>query len=110
MRPLGNHVEPPLRGELGPTLGNQATIRRSDAGGDLTHFRGGRHLEVHAGGEDAAQELHVPRLDMAPVFSQMQGDEIRPRLLRDQGRLDGLGIAGPPGLADGGDVVDVDPE
>ena len=44
---------------------------------------------------------------MAPILAQMDGNEVRPGRLRHERSLDRIGIAGPPGLAQGRDVVHV---
>jgi hypothetical protein len=47
---------------------------------------------------------------MAAILAQVQGDAIRPGLLGDEGRLNRLGVARTPRLANSGNVIDVHPE
>ena len=47
-------------------------------------------------------------LDVPAIFAQMDGDAVRaPKMGLGRGP-DGIGLPRPPGLADGGHVVDVD--
>ena len=55
--------------------------------------------------------LHVPLLDVAAVFAQVQGDAVRAGLFRDSmAAWTGIGIAGAARLAQRRDVIDIDAE
>ena len=56
----------------------------------------------------AQQDFDVARLDVAPVLAQVHGDAVGARLLGDQRRRHGIGIARVARLAQGRDVIDVD--
>jgi hypothetical protein len=45
---IRRHLEAALGGDLGAILGNEAAVMRPDADGDLQHFVGQPHLEIHA--------------------------------------------------------------
>ncbi len=71
------------------------------------HALAHRHLEVEAGGDGLPQQAHIALLDVAPILAQVHGDAVGAAEL-SQGRSgDGIGFAPAPGLAHGGDMVDV---
>ena len=56
------------------------------------------------------QSFEVVILDMATILAQVHGNTVSAGILRHQGGDDWIGIVGAPGLPQGGDVVNVDPE
>ena len=78
--------------------------------GDGAHFLGGGHFQVKAGSLGPADELHVPVLDMASVFAQMDDDGVGSGQFGQMGCGDGLGFDAHAGLAKGGHVIDIDGE
>ena len=75
---------------------------------EVEHFARGRHFQVHARGEQAAQRAHVALLDMAAVLAQVQRDVVGAGLFGDQRGLHGIGIARAALLAQRRHVIDVD--
>ena len=75
---------------------------------ELDHRVRHGHLEIHARLHGAQQHVDVARLDVAPVFAQMHRDAVGARLLGDQSRRHGIGIARVARLAQCRDVIDVD--
>ena len=53
---------------------------------------------------------HVGVLDVAAVFAQVHGDAVGTAQVGLDGRPHGIGLPGAAGLAQGGNVVDVDAE
>ena len=66
------------------------------------------HLQIHAGIQRLAQDTHVAIGDVATVFTQMDGNAVRPSLLGDKRRLNRIRIRRAARVAQGGNVVDVD--
>ncbi len=104
------NIKPTFSGQLLTPLRDETAIGRPNAAGDGGHLRGDGHLQVHPRLQKIAQHLDIAILDMAPVFAQMQGDRVRPCLFSEQSGLNRFGIAGPARLAQGGDMIDIDPE
>ncbi len=62
------------------------------------------------GADGFAEDADVAVLDVAAVFPQVDGDAVGSGEFGEGGGVDGVGLDGAAGLADGGDVVDVDAE
>ena len=107
---LGDDVQAALGGELLAPLRDQAAVGGTHPAGDGDHCRGRRQLQVHARLQGVAEQLDVALLDVPAVLPQVQGDAVGPGLLGHQGGLNRLRVTGTAGLANGRDVVDVDPE
>src|SRR5439155_26379157 len=103
-------IETTLGGELLAPLGHEAGVLGANAEREGHHRVGHRHLEVQLDAQPAAELLHVPLLDVAPVLAQVHGDAVRARGLGVQRRRDGVRVVDPARLPEGGDVVDVDAE
>jgi hypothetical protein len=110
LRKIRGDIQTALGRQLFTTLGDQAAIGRPHSRGDLAHLRGRGHFQIHAGLQDAAEQIDIALLNMATILAQMQRDRIGTGLLGDQGRLDRLRITGAARPTDGGDVIDVDAE
>ncbi|MNF77262.1 hypothetical protein D3C84_594030 [compost metagenome] len=82
-------------------------MRRADALGELHHFLGDTHFEVHAGLQHVLEQQNVALLNVPTVFAQVHGDAVGARLFRVQCCLDRVRVTGAPGLTQGGNVVDV---
>src|SRR5690606_30772325 len=105
---MAQNVQTAFGGQLGPMLGHQADIVRLDAAGDVQHLRGDGAFQIHAGAQNRPHIEDIGVLDVAPVFAQMQGDQVRPGVFCPQGGLDGIGISGETLLAQRCNVVDID--
>src|SRR4029079_3189498 len=77
---------------------------------DAAHLLGRRHLEVQLATHRLAQARDVVVLDVPAIAALVARDARASRSLGELRRLDRVGIAGAPGLAQGGDVIDVDRE
>ena len=87
--------------------------RQQSAGrvqGDFEHGIGHRHLQIDAGLDGLLHDLQVAFLYVAAVFAQVNGDAVGAGALGGQRGRDGVRIARPPRLAQGGHVIDVDPQ
>ena len=82
---------------------------RFDVAGDAHHFVGDRHLKIHAGMNGVAQNPHVAVGDVTAIFTQVHGNAVCARLLRDKRGLYRIGIVCATCVTYGGDVIDVDP-
>ncbi len=107
---LAGDVEAALGGQFLAALGDQAAMRRPDLLGEGEHFLGDPHLEVHPRLQHFLEHPHVAFLDMPAVLAQVHGDTVGAGFLGVQGGLHRVRIAGAPGLAQGGDVIDVHAE
>ena len=105
---LRGDVEAAFGRELLAPLRHQAAIGGPVLDRELDHRVRHGHLEIDARLHGAQQDVDVARLNVAPVFAQVHGDAVRARLLGDQSRRDGVGIARVARLAQCRDVIDVD--
>ncbi len=107
---LAVHVEAAFGGDFLTALGNEHHQLRLDVAGDLDHFIGRGHFEIEFDVGELDEAAHIIVLDVPTVFTQMHSDAVGPTEVGFDGGPDGVGLVGSPGLADGGDVVDVDAE
>ena len=104
------HVEPALGGLLLALLRHQAAGMRHVAQRDGQHLVGGGHLEVERPGQLALEPGDVGIGDVAAILAQVRGDAVGARLHGQVRGAQRIGMAAAAGVADGGDVVDVDAE
>jgi hypothetical protein len=107
---LSGDVESAFGGDFFAFFGDEGDVVGLDAEGDRDHFVGGGHFQIQVVTDGLAQDLDVAVLDVATVFAQVDGDAIGSREFNDRGGGDGVGFDGAAGLADRGDMVDVDAE
>jgi hypothetical protein len=74
---------------------------------DIDHFPGCRHFEIERLVDLRLQARDVIIPNMPAIFAKMGGDAVAARCDRKLGRTHGIGMAPTAGVADGGDVVDV---
>ncbi len=72
------------------------------------HFFRQRHFKVQARADGVFDGKHIRVFDVAAVFAQVHGNQIRTVRFGNQCRLHGAGISRAARIADGSDVVDVD--
>jgi len=87
---------------------NEADDVGADGEGRGFHLGGGGHLDGELRLDRLPQHPEVALVDVATVAAQMGGDPGRAGLLGDQGGQDGLGFGRPPGLAQAGEMIDVE--
>ena len=105
---LPGDVEAAFRRQLLAAFRHQAAVGRPMLDGKLDHRVRHGHLEIDARLHGAQQQLDVARLDVAPVLAQVHRDAVGARLLGNQRRRDGIGIARVARLTQCRDVIDVD--
>ena len=103
-------IEAALGGLLFATLGHERHLVRRDVSRELDHLVGRGHLEVQERLDRASQNLHVPVLNVTPVFPEMNRDAVGARVLREHGRFDWIRIQRAARLPERGHVIDVDVE
>ena len=81
---------------------------RAEAQRDVEHRLGRRHLEIERLPDRGLEPPHVVVVDVATVLAQVSGDPVGARLDGEERRAHGIGRCAAAGVADGGDVVDVD--
>ena len=104
---LPDHVQATFCRDFLTTLGHQTDMLWCCAGDDVQHLVGDRSLEVQRHGDMGLEPLDIFVTDVAPVFTQMEGDDVRARFdgqLRCRNRVR---KAPATGIAHGGDMVDV---
>jgi hypothetical protein len=84
---LTTHIEAAFRRQLLPFFRHEATVRWPHSCGDVKHFIGDRHFEVHVCAHDLLDGLEVAILNMAAIFPQMERNAVGACLLRDIGGL-----------------------
>jgi hypothetical protein len=105
-----SHIQAALGGDFLARFRHQAAILRQHLLRDADHLLGHRHFQIHAGLQRLAHDRDVPILDVPPILAQVQGDAVRARLLRQQRRIQGIGIAPAARLAQGRHVIDIHAE
>ena len=78
--------------------------------GNRQHFLGRRHFEVEWEVGRGLNALEIGIADMSTVFAQMRGDAIAAHRGHDFRRPHRIGMIASARVADGGDVVDIDPQ
>ena len=107
---LAGGVEAALGGALLAPLRHDAGGVRPVAQRDRQHLVGRRHLQVERQRDRVAQPLDVAVADVPAVLAQMRGDAVGAGGGGDRGGAQRVGMVAAAGVADGGDVVDVDAE
>ena len=74
---------------------------------DADHFIGHRHFKIHAGLQRFTHHGHVAILDVAAVLAQMQRNAVGAGFFCEQGRVQGIRIAGAARLAQRRHMIDV---
>ena len=92
---------------FGPPLGHERDLVGPRLDRDRHDRRLDGHLQVKPGPDGLAEDMQVAVLDMAAIFAEMDRDPVRPRQLGQNRRPDRVRLIAAPGLAEGGDVVDV---
>jgi len=104
---LANDIEPPLGGDFSPFFGHEGDLVRRAIPGKGRNFRVNRHFQIERHLHGFPQNPHIPFLDMPPVFPQMNGNQIGPTQLGQGGPPHGIGLHGPPGLTQRGNMIDI---
>ena len=107
---LAGYIQAAFGGQFLAGFRHQANVGRANAFGKRQHLFGHAHLEVHPRLQHLFEDANIAFLDMPAVFAQVHGNAIGTGLLGVQGGLDRVRITGATGLAQGGDVIDVDTE
>ncbi len=108
--PRAGDVESALGGDLLAAFRDERGLIRADVGRNVDHFVIAGQLEIQGDGDRFPQQADVAILDVAAVLAEMKCDPVGPAELGQGGGPDRIGLVGLAGLADGGDVVDVDPK
>ncbi|MNI59707.1 hypothetical protein D3C73_1148830 [compost metagenome] len=101
------HFQAPFGGELSALFGHQANVLRFDGAGNFKHFRRDRAFQVHPCAQLRTNRVHVRVLDMAPVFTQMQRDEVGAGVFRAQRGGHRVRVHRMALLPQGGNVIDI---
>jgi len=107
---LADHVQPALGGEFLAPLGHQAAGVRPSGKRDPQHLVGGGHLEIERLVDLGLQPRHVLVADVPTILAQMGRDAIGARPDRQLRPAHRVRIAAAPGVAQGGDMIDIDAE
>ena len=78
---LGTHIQASFSRHLLAPFGHKSHHVGPDPQGDGLHGIRGGHLQVEAGANGGAQQLHIPILNVSAVLPQVNGDAIRPAQL-----------------------------
>ena len=107
---LPGYVQPALGRDLLTTLGHERGGLRLERGGERDHLIRGRHLQVEFDMHQLGKPANIIVVNMASILAQMHGDRIRAAELRFARGPDRVRLVGPPGLADGRHMVEIDAE
>ncbi len=91
--------------EFGKNLGQHLRLDRE---GDADHFLRGCHLQIELGLYHFPEEMDIPVLHVAPVFSQVSDASVRAGHLHDPGCCDRIWIFHTPRLPERCNVIDID--
>ena len=105
--PLADHVQAPLGRQLGPTLGDESELVGASFEGDRHDRRIDGQFQVEPALHGLAEQPEVAVLDVAAILAEVDRDPVRAAEFRLGRGPDRVGLAAPPGLAEGGHVVDV---
>ena len=107
---LAGGVEPALSGALRALLRYQADRVRHGLERDGEHLVGRRHLEIERLVDFGFQARDIVIADVATILAQVRGDAVGAGNNRELGGTHRIGMATAAGVADGGDVIDIDSE
>ena len=105
---LRQYVQAAFGRDFLPFFRHDAYVFRHHFKRVFEHFFRQRHFKVQARANGVFDGEHVRVFDVAAVFAQVHGNQIRTVRFRDQCRFHRAGIGRAAGIADGGDVIDVD--
>ena len=103
-----DQIKAPFGGHFFATFGHQHHGVRLGGDRDLDHLWCSGHLQVEFDVHQLPKPPNVFVLDVTAIFAQMDGDAVGTPKMGLGRRPDGIGLPRPPGLADGGHMVDVD--
>ena len=102
--------EPPLGGDFLPALRHQRGLVGTEPGGDPDDLGTRRELEIENQAGAGGERLDVRVLNVAAVFTEVDGDAVGTAGERVGRGADGIGLVRFPRFADGRDVINVDVE
>ena len=105
---LTGGVEAAFGGAFGAALGHQAGGMRPRPHRDVGHLRRRRHFEIERLVDLGLEPRDVVVADVAAILAQMRGDAVGAGMNGELRRADRIGMPPAAGVADGGDVIDVD--
>lgn len=107
---MGDDVESSLGGQFLATFGHEGDLIGSglDCEGEDGGFGG--EFEVEANLDGFSEEAEVTILNVATVFAEMNGDAVGSREFGEGRGPDRVGLGAATGLAESGDVIDIDTE
>ena len=106
----GDGIQAALGGPLLAPFRNQADGVRLMPERDAQHLVAGRHFQIERRVHLPAQADDIVVGDVAAILAQVRGDAVGAGTDGEFGRPHRVGMAAAAGVADGGDVVDVDAE
>jgi hypothetical protein len=74
---LSRHIQTAFRRDFSSAFRHQAAIRRTDFTRNPHHLGARRHLQVESGLQSLTTHADVAILNMATIFTQMNGDAVR---------------------------------
>src|SRR5690606_9110056 len=104
---VAGHIQTAFGCQLLAPLRHQAYVFRTDLTAEREHFVGNGDLQVHPRLHHFLEQPDVALLNMPTVLAQMHGNTIGARLLRLDGGLHRIRIAGPTGLTQGRHMIDI---
>jgi len=107
---VARDVQAAFGGDFLASLGDERGLVGPGAAGDFDDLVVAGHFQVELDGDRFAEHGQVAILDVAPVFAEVDRDAVGATQLGQRGSPNRVGLVGSPGLAESGDVVDVDAE
>ena len=103
-----DHVEAAFGRHFFAAFGHQRRLVGLGVAGDGEHVVGTRQFQIDRHGDRLDEHAQVAVLNVAAVLAQVDRDRVGPAEFGERRRPDGIGLVRLAGLADRGDVVDVD--
>jgi hypothetical protein len=111
---LGGGIETTFGGDFSTVFGDEADFGGLEAEGEVEHGWGGGHFEVELFAAFAAESENVVVLDMATIFSEVNGDRVGACGKAESGGGNGVGFRrdtwdgdAVAGLPESGEVINV---
>ena len=101
-------VEAPFGGDFLASFGNERRLVRMDVDGNLGDARSAAISRLSFTCTVSFKQPQIAVLDVPAIFAQVQRDPVRPGQFGKGGRPDRVRLDRASGLADRGDVIDVD--
>lgn len=107
---IGGEIDAAFGGDFLPSFGDESGLIRDALDGQIDDVFGDAQFQIELALHGLAEPAHIAIANMAAIFAQVDRNSVGTTEFGFDGGPYGIGFVATPGLAEGGDVVDVDAE